>query len=277
MRVQTEGAAMDYELVKADLVRWATAEDNIRAILITGSGARGQMDDLSDLDVELYVRDPAPLLSDGSWYERLGDVLVVEALPNPGWIPTRLVYYVGGKLDFGIAAAESLANSEHTRPLEVLVDKDGAGADLTVAPDGRSGPPSLAEFDEVVHWFWAEALMCARAIARQEPWIAMLRGWNANQNLLRMVEWDHKVRYGWAYDTWWQGKHLSTWADPCVVDDLARCFAHLDTTELAVALSYTITMFEEVATRTAEAIVVAVFDHARARAEVQAILAQRLQ
>jgi predicted nucleotidyltransferase len=55
---------MDYEFVKSELARWAEAEDNIRAILITGSAGCGETDDLSDLDIELYVRDPEPLLSE---------------------------------------------------------------------------------------------------------------------------------------------------------------------------------------------------------------------
>jgi aminoglycoside 6-adenylyltransferase len=70
----------------------------------------------------------------------LGDVLVVEALPNPEWIPTRLVYYVGGKLDFGIANVRSLASSHYARPFEVLVDKDDVASTLIAAAAEETTP-----------------------------------------------------------------------------------------------------------------------------------------
>jgi len=240
---------MDYEFVKAELVRWAGAEDNIRAILITGSAARGQTDALSDLDIELYVRDAWPLFTQGAWYERLGDVLVVEALANPERIPTRLVYYVGGKLDFGIAYASSLTGSHHARPFEVLVDKDGVASALAV--DAAK-----------------EASLCSD--------IAMMRAWDTNQNLLRMTELGHKARYGLSYDTWFLGKHLQRWADHDVVADVKRCFAKFDTSQIAEALVSSTDLFEKLAVTTGRAIAAPLFNNGKVRAEVDNILARRL-
>jgi aminoglycoside 6-adenylyltransferase len=81
-----------------DVVAWARDDDNVRLVVLTGSVARGEgVDELSDLDVELYAHDPDELLADRTWYRRFGDVLAVEELENPGWNPTRLVYYVDGK------------------------------------------------------------------------------------------------------------------------------------------------------------------------------------
>jgi aminoglycoside 6-adenylyltransferase len=263
---------MDYESVKAELVRWAVTEDNIRAILITGSTARGLGDALSDLDIELYVRNPEPLLTDTEWYETLGDVLVVEALPNPGWIPTRLVYYVGGKLDFGIADATFLTASHHTRPIEVLVDKDGATKALSIDVAHEVNLCSEEDFFEVLNWFWAGALMCAKAVSRNEPWMAITRSWEANQNLLRMIEWDHKARYGLSYETWFLGKHLQRWADPEVFAEVERCFARFDTDAIAEALNASMDLFERLAVRTGQAIAAPSFNHGKVRAEVHTIL-----
>src|SRR3954452_21291223 len=116
---------MDHKRVLDDVVAWATADPNIRLLVVTGSFARGDHDDLSDLDVELYVRDTQTLLEETAWYERFGPVVVTEELENPGWHPTRLVYYVDGKIDFMIAPMVALAEGVgYDGPYRVVVDKD---------------------------------------------------------------------------------------------------------------------------------------------------------
>src|SRR4051812_22234244 len=94
---------MNQEKSLYDVVAWARDDDNVRLVVLTGSVARGEdVDFLSDLDLELYVREPDELLTDRTWYRRFGDVLAVEELENPGWNPTRLVSYVDGEIDFMI-------------------------------------------------------------------------------------------------------------------------------------------------------------------------------
>ena len=58
----------------------------MRLVVVTGSFARGDHDELSDLDIELYVRETHPLLEETAWFERFGEVLVTEALENPDGI-----------------------------------------------------------------------------------------------------------------------------------------------------------------------------------------------
>jgi aminoglycoside 6-adenylyltransferase len=84
---------------------WTSGDENIRLAVLTGSLAPGAdaADELSDIDFELYVLNPRPLLDRRDWYKRFGQVLVVEELENPDWHPTRLIYYVDGKIDFMIA------------------------------------------------------------------------------------------------------------------------------------------------------------------------------
>jgi predicted nucleotidyltransferase len=102
---------VDHRRVLQQVVAWARGEDNIRVVVLTGSVARGEggFDELSDLDLELYVSDPSQLLDQDTWYQQFGDVLVLEALENPGWHPTRPVYYADGKIDFMIAPTGVLA------------------------------------------------------------------------------------------------------------------------------------------------------------------------
>ncbi|MBV9173038.1 MAG: aminoglycoside 6-adenylyltransferase [Chloroflexi bacterium] len=55
------------------------------------------------------------------------------------------------------------------------------------------------------------------------------------QQLLRMLEWDHKARYGWAYDTWSRGKRLKEWIDPDVLADLDPCWSGFGTADTTLA------------------------------------------
>ena len=76
-------------MVLERVVRWAERDANVRVVVLEGSVGRGDaaVDEWSDLDVRLYVVDAEQLLRRRAWFEQFGDVLVVEALANPGWHP----------------------------------------------------------------------------------------------------------------------------------------------------------------------------------------------
>jgi aminoglycoside 6-adenylyltransferase len=265
---------VDTEHLLADIVEWTTFEPNVRVAVLTGSttGQQQNRDRLSDLDIELYVRNPAPLLENTTWWERFGEVLAVESLSNPGWHPTRLVYYVGGKVDFAIAPTRALATAIHTRPFEVLVDKDRLASGLSPVASADNGRPSVAAFMECVNWFYAAALMCAKCVVRDEPWMAKFRDWDLKCQLLRMIEWDHKARYGWSYDTWFNGKHLNRWLDLDVREALEACWSGFAVSETPASLLASFELFDRLTTRTAGAVGVTPPDAAAVRSEVISIL-----
>jgi hypothetical protein len=76
---------MDHKQVLEQIVAWAAADNNIRVVVLSGSVACGptHVHALSDLDVELYVTEPATLLNTTAWYAQFGEVLVVEPSPIP--------------------------------------------------------------------------------------------------------------------------------------------------------------------------------------------------
>ncbi|WP_051133275.1 aminoglycoside 6-adenylyltransferase [Nocardia paucivorans] len=142
--------------------------------LLTGSAAQGADHPLSDRDIQVFTTDIAALLEDESWWERLGEVLVVERLEDGDGNPTRLVYYAGGKLDFTLLPADDLGGRFYGRPFRVLLDKDSIAGTASHRPLVASAPKA-GEFWESVNWAWAAALMEAKAIVRDEPWSAKLR------------------------------------------------------------------------------------------------------
>jgi aminoglycoside 6-adenylyltransferase len=244
---------VDHEHVISEVVAWAEAEDNVRLVVLLGSVGRGDagVDSLSDLDVQLYVTEPGQLLADPTWHRRFGEVLVVENLPDPGWYPTRLCYYVDAKIDFIVTPVTDIGVDTYDEPFRVLLDKDHASERLSLVPPGRR-LPSDAEFSECVNWFYAAAIMGARCVVRHEPWLAKNRDSDAKQELLKMIEWDHRARYGPDYDTWFLGKHLDQWMDADVRDALDRCWAAFPVADARAALITTIELYDRLAVRTAE-------------------------
>jgi aminoglycoside 6-adenylyltransferase len=264
---------VDHGRVLGEIVAWAAGEANVRLVVLTGSLARDEAHPLSDLDVELYVRDPGVLLDHREWYRRFGDVLVVEELDNLGWHPTRLVYYVDGKVDFMIgpvAAAE--AGLGYDRAYRVLLDKDGLGAGLRREPH-ESPLPDREELHGSANWFWAAALMQAKDIVRDEPWKAKIRDRDLKDELLRMIEWDHRARYGADVDTWHLGMRMREWMDPDVQRELERCWSGFALEDVRPALQASIELFDRLARRTAEVLDVPPFDSRPVRSEIDRILA----
>ena len=264
---------MDHEQVICEVVAWAEADENIRMVVLLGSLGRGdaEVDELSDLDVQLYVTEPERLLADPAWHERFGELLVVENLPNPGWYPTRIAYYVDGKIDFIITPASDIGVDTYDEPFRVLCDKDHAAERLPVVPANRR-LPGESEFSECVSWFYAAAIMAARCVARDEPRLAKGRDWDAKQELLRMIEWDQRARYGAGFRTWFLGKHLDQWMDADVREALDRCWGVFPVSDARAALLATMELYDRLARRTAEALGLPRPSTGAPRAEVARIL-----
>lgn len=262
---------MDYETAIASLTRWAQAADSVRGLVLTGSAAVGADHPLSDRDIEVFTTDVKALLDDESWWADLGEVIAVERLEDDEGTPTRLVYFAGGKFDFTLLPAEALRDRVYSRPFRALLDKDRRAATAVLRPE-QSQPPSEAEFDEVVNWAWAAALMAAKAIVRDEPWSAKLRDQDLKEQLLCVIEWDHRLRHGTRLDTRYLGTRMRQWMDPDVQESLEHCWSTMEAAASATALRASVDLFARLATRIADQLSYRSVDHDRARAELEAIL-----
>lgn len=123
-----------------------------------------------------------------------------------------------------------------------------------------------------MNWAWAAALREAKAIVRDEPWSAKLRDQDLEAELLRMIEWDHRARYGGDFDTRYLGTRLRSWMDSDVQDELEHCWSGFSVRETERALLATVGLYRRLAERAAERLDFADFDHGRVRAELHAIL-----
>jgi aminoglycoside 6-adenylyltransferase len=254
-----------------DVIAWATDDPNVRLVVVTGSFARGAHDELSDLDIELYVRDPSLLLEETAWYERFGDVLVTEALDNDDWHPTRLVYYVNAKIDFMVAPVTALSEGvAYDGPFLVALDKDGRADRLE--PTVGVSPPSREQFEICIEWFYAAALQYAKAVVRDDPWPVKSRDVGIKEQLLQMIEWDFGVRNGWAEPPPHNGSHVASWAPPEISVAISACWSDFSVAASAEALRRSIALFRRVTQRVAVALGFEDEVGERAAAEVERLL-----
>lgn len=243
---------MDYKRTIEELKCLAAGDDRIRALILTGSGAAGTAHPLSNRDIEVVTTAIDDLIDDESWWTGLGEVLVVERLEDADENPTRLAYYIDGKIDFTLLTPARLRDRTYDRSFTVLLDKDGLTANINQnSPEWE--PPEADEFEESIHWAYAAALMCAKALVRSELWSAKFRDNDLKEQLLEMIEWDHRARYGAQYDTRYLATRMNEWMDEDIRDELSSCWGHFSALDSALALRHTLTLYRRVSERTSVA------------------------
>jgi len=230
-----------YVTLLARITEWAEGDDNIRALVLTGSAARGldATDRFSDRDIEIIARDRYPLLSSDAWFHDFAPVWVAQALDNGDAFDTRLVFFAGGqKVDFTIADRTRIEvmiragrlDDLYARGFDVLLDKDGLTADLP-RPTGASPRrhlPTATDLAETVTEFWFEAAHMPTYLLRGELWVVKHRDWTMKQMLLRMMEWHALATRGRHTDVWHIGTKMEQWVDAQTWDDLQHVFGRFD-------------------------------------------------
>jgi len=151
------------------IVSWAEQEDPVRALVLEGSRAeKGQVDELADYDVNMFITDPEPYTHDDRWIAAIADVWVSipDKVTHHGQVfATRLVIYQAGvKVDFILYSTDVLRAFARSDPLpehydlgyRVLLDKDRVAADMPASSlqAFRRGKPTETTFLECVHELW---------------------------------------------------------------------------------------------------------------------------
>ncbi len=189
------------------IVRWARSHENIRAVRLVGSRANpeGSVDEFSDYDIELFVRNTRPFTDESSWPEEFGEIAVRWPLTprpttGPDWITQLVQYRDGLRIDFQITGSDSAFAETGRDAWMLLLDKETGWViddtdEMTGAPPasqtidgdaiagatglhsdrptrGRSlhvdEPATLDEVVDRVNSFWWDVLYVGKALCRGE-------------------------------------------------------------------------------------------------------------
>ena len=237
------------------VVAWANREDAIRAVVVTGSLARGDgsTDVFSDLDVQIIATDYARYIADDSWLDELGEVWIRFPLHEDA--PYRLVWFADGtKVDFQFMTVEMIRqiiesrrlSDENLRGYLVALDKDDRYRDLPASPRIFPQPanPSAEQVEAVINEFWFEAIHVAQFIRRREFWVVKFRDWTMKCNLLQVLEWHARATSDEPINTWLLGKRMRDWTDARTYDAVSEIWSAWEAKALWRGLRKQIELFD---------------------------------
>jgi aminoglycoside 6-adenylyltransferase len=250
------------------LVAWGHAQDPVRAMLLTSTRAipGGSVDQLSDYDLILVVRDIRPYHADRRWIDEFGDVLVAW------WDPIlhddetgsehsgNVVQYDGTlKIDFRlwpVAMLEAILRlpklpAELDAGYRVLLYKDGL-ADGLRAPAFTAytpKPPDEATFVDNLEGFFVGVPYVAKCLLRDEllpaKWCLDI---DMRDIYLRtMLEWWVGCRYDWHVGLGALGKGMKSHLPPDLWEELEASYAGASIGENWESLFRLIALYRRVA------------------------------
>lgn len=260
-----------YRQIEANVAIWAKDRSDVEGAVVVGSRARADhpADEFSDLDILLFITDPALLIEDEHWFTSLAPVTLSsrEGTKVGSWRDRRVLYDGLVVVDFALLPADLieahdsvgwLAASEDVaavvgRGVRVLVDKTGSLgllAELGPRPVPWIAPTSEA-FLDLVRSFWYHAQRVTKKLLRGETLVAVISlNGSMNRQLLTMIEW--KIRADDPeIDTWHGGRFFEQWAPVPVQDEFRKTCAHLDPNDVTRALRASMDLFDALGEATA--------------------------
>jgi aminoglycoside 6-adenylyltransferase len=274
------------DLVAAAIADWAREREDVRAAVVVGSHARADLpaDRWADLDVLLFVDDPAELAADAGWVEELGNPVLTFLEPTAvgDRVERRVLYETGQDVDFPLLAASDwrelaslpAAAAVIARGYRILHDELGLAGELArIAPPDEPWPPDADALREVASDFWFHALWTARKLRRGEVFVAKecLDGY-LKRRLVELLAL-HARAVDPSVDTWHDGRFLERWADPGALGALESAYARYDLRDVARALWETIDLWQGIEEETARRLGLdAGLDHADLRRRISEVV-----
>src|SRR5262245_33164363 len=218
--------------------RWAAEAPGLRAAVLLGSQARvdAPADPVSDVDVALFVDDPAAYLDHPAWVDHFGDPLLRFREPTAvgGFEELRVHFRDGLEVDFAIvpaavaAAIPPEADAVFARGYRVLF-ADGISFPEREPSSIDAPAPTQERFDRLVNDFWYHLLWAAKKLWRGEVLVAkqacdgLLTGL-----LVELARWRSAES-----DTWHGARFFERWAGDDLVEALGPTFARYEAADVA--------------------------------------------
>jgi len=231
------------EVLVKRILAWAKSNENVTAVIATGSYSRGKraVDEYSDYDVEIIAKDPVKLSRNDQWLRSFGKIWVSEYFDEGQSHPTRLIYYEGGrKVDFTLVGQQRLTDMArhglddlYRRGYKVLLDKDGSTNSLPAAAGSHpaNSLPTKEQFVSVIQEFWFEAMHIPKYLAREDLWVVKFRDWTMKETLLKMLEWHSLATHKGNVEVSHIGSKMRRWVDDTTWTELQAVYGHFDASD----------------------------------------------
>ncbi len=252
------------EKILTRIIDWANEQENIRMVVMDGSLARGTyIDELSDIDINLFIKSNEPFLKNDSWMSEISNVWIF----SPGMfmigektVPTRYVIFENAiKVDFSFLSLDLMQDiidgivTHYETSYKILIDKDGKGRNFPKPVLKVNKIPLEKEYLTLVNEFWFKAYHVAKYLKRDEFWFVKSWDWEMkNLSLLKMLEWHEQVKHNWNHNTYYMGKHIKQWLDAEIYQQLRETFTGSEIKENWNALFITLDLFRKLAINVAD-------------------------
>ncbi|MBV8326315.1 AadS family aminoglycoside 6-adenylyltransferase [Chryseobacterium sp.] len=197
------------------IIRWAEANPDIRAVLLTSSlvNPYAPVDDLSDLDVELVFNQRLPYETENEWVRFFGDpISMIEEDDTvfEGKHAMKMVLYRDHvKVDFKLYQVSEFIEEIKNESLpddwdvgyKVLIDKDNLTKNLK-PPTYQSvmiHKPTEKEFRQLINDFWWDTTYVAKCLKRGDIFYAKFMAENILRTdyLVPLIEWCIADAHDW--------------------------------------------------------------------------------
>jgi len=246
-------------MVLEKIIDWAKQNNNVIALIMTGSQAKKKVDEFSDYDIEIIAKNPEEFAKTNEWFNKFGKVVVFLPFDEGQDYPTRLIIYEdGAKVDFTLADESRLDRLKerlddlYERGYKVLLDKTGITKELPQPTKKTTHKlPSKEEYLKTVSEFWFEAFHIPKYLLREDLWVVKFRDWTMKEMLLKMLEWCTLAKNP-NTDVWHIGIKMKDWLEPELWQELNKIFAHFDKQDSWNGLLAEINLFRKVSKEVAD-------------------------
>lgn len=249
--------------------KWVMADENVLLAVILGSQAHKDthVDQWSDIDLAVVVHNQDLFDVKGDWIRKLTDYSFIyeESADIGNSMTWHVVLHNSLMIDLSVfsmpdiqewmSASQSVklqSQNFFKSNLLVIVDKVALLQKLMTDEEiekmltDDNHPPTQEEVHRSIHRFWYHVVRAVKHMCRCDTWRAYMScNHELKTCLLEMIEWYTKAKYGWDYNTRYEGRMIAEWADADIIEQLSVVFSGYDEEDISKSLLATINLFQK--------------------------------
>jgi aminoglycoside 6-adenylyltransferase len=247
--------------IKNLIIKLATEDDRIRAVLLNGSRAnpKAEADNLQDFDIVCVVTEIDTFLSDHNWIDIFGERLLMQ-MPDEmtfggenkkSSFSYLMLFKDGNRIDLTLFPVEKL-ESEFIRDslTLLLVDKDNLFSNLPASGDKDYliNRPTEKEFSDCCNEFWWVSTYVAKGLWRDEITYAkdMLEN-HTRAMFLKSIEWYIGIKTDYSVSFGKSGKNMKDHLPPILYQKILSTYPDSKTDNIWNSLYIMTEVFSDIA------------------------------